>query len=137
MGVEQGIVLAIVLSVIDHLRRSYDPRNAVLGGGGGHDWHGLPIEPVPQPAPGLVVYRWGASLYFANATRFEEQVTGLAAPGVRPVNGSASIPPPSGTSTTRAARRSSTSAASWAHAGSGSCSRASPSPCAESSTAPA
>jgi SulP family sulfate permease len=82
-GVEQGIILAIILSVIAHLRRSYNPWNAVLGAHGSHDWHGLPVEPVPQPEPGLVVYRWGASLYFANATRFEEQVTGLAAPGVR------------------------------------------------------
>src|SRR4029078_5417862 len=31
-GVEQGIILAIILSVIAHLRRSYNPRNAVLGG---------------------------------------------------------------------------------------------------------
>jgi high affinity sulfate transporter 1 len=82
-GVQQGIILAIILSVIAHLRRSYNPWNAVLGGRGGHDWVGLPVEPVPQPEPGLVVYRWGASLYFANATRFEEQLTGLAAPGVR------------------------------------------------------
>jgi SulP family sulfate permease len=82
-GVQQGIVLAIILSVIAHLRRSYNPWNAVLGAHGSHDWHGVPVEPVPQPVPGLVVYRWGASLYFANATRFEEQITGLAAPDVR------------------------------------------------------
>jgi high affinity sulfate transporter 1 len=78
-GVEQGIILAIVISVIAHLRRSYNPRNAVLGGGGRHDWQAVPVDPVPQVEPGLIVYRWGASLYFANAARFEEQVTTLAA----------------------------------------------------------
>jgi len=77
-GVEQGIILAIVISVIAHLRRSYNPRNAVLGGAGRHDWQAVPVDPVPQVEPGLIVYRWGASLYFANAARFEEQVISLA-----------------------------------------------------------
>jgi MFS superfamily sulfate permease-like transporter len=40
------------------------------------------VQPVPQAEPGLVVYRFGASLYFANAARFEEQVNELAQPGV-------------------------------------------------------
>ena len=35
-------------------------------------------SPVPQAEPGLVVYRWGASLYFANSARFEEEVSALA-----------------------------------------------------------
>jgi sulfate permease, SulP family len=84
-GVEQGIILAIILSVIAHLRRSYNPRNAVLGGERAHDWRSVPVEPVPQAEPGLVVYRWGASLYFANAARFEEQVTQLAESDGEPV----------------------------------------------------
>ena len=84
-GVEQGIILAIVLSILAHLRRSYSPRNAVLGADGGHDWQSVPVDPVPQPKPGLVVYRWGGSLYFANSARFEEQVTGLAEPDGTPV----------------------------------------------------
>ncbi len=67
-GVEQGIVLAIVLSIVAHLRRSYAPRTAVF-----------------RPEPGLVVYRWTASLYFANATRFEEEVLALAKPNGKPV----------------------------------------------------
>jgi high affinity sulfate transporter 1 len=74
-GVEQGIVLAIVLSILAHLRHSYDPHNAVLDVG--NRWVGLPVDSVPQPAPGLIVYRWGASLYFANAARFQEQVLAL------------------------------------------------------------
>ena len=84
-GVEQGIILAIVLSIVAHLRRSYSPRNAVLESAGGHAWEPVPVDPAPQPEPGLVVYRWGASLYFANSARFEEQVTGLADQGGTPV----------------------------------------------------
>ena len=60
-GVEQGIVLAILLSILAHLRHSYSPHNTTT-----------------MPKPGLVVLRWGAGLYFANASRFEEQLTGLA-----------------------------------------------------------
>jgi SulP family sulfate permease len=78
-GVEQGIVLAIILSVIAHLRRSYSPSNSILGTKGEHDWRSAPVTPAPQAEPGLVVYRWNASLYFANAARFEEQLLALAA----------------------------------------------------------
>ena len=84
-GVEQGIILAIILSILAHLRRSYSPRNTVLGADGGHDWKSVPVDPVPQPEPGLVVYRWGGSLYFANSARFEEQVSGLAEPDGKPL----------------------------------------------------
>jgi MFS superfamily sulfate permease-like transporter len=48
-------------------------------------WREVPVDPVPQVRPGLVVYRWGGSLYFANSARFEEQVTGLAEPHRKPV----------------------------------------------------
>jgi SulP family sulfate permease len=84
-GVEQGIILAIILSILAHLRRSYSPRNTVLSGGDEHGWQPLPAGPAPQVEPGLVVYRWGASLYFANAARFEEQVLALAESNGTPV----------------------------------------------------
>jgi high affinity sulfate transporter 1 len=83
-GVEQGIILAIVLSILAHVRRSYSPRNAVLADGK-HGWRSFPAEPALQAEEGLVVYRWGASLYFANSARFEEQVIALAAPDGKPV----------------------------------------------------
>jgi sulfate permease, SulP family len=84
-GVEQGIILAIVLSILSHVRHSYSPRNAVLGADGGHDWQEVPADPVPQPEPGLVVYRWGGSLFFANSARFEEQLDDLSEPDGTPV----------------------------------------------------
>jgi sulfate permease, SulP family len=84
-GIEQGVILAIILSVIAHLRRSYSPNNAVLAAGVGHDWEPVPADAVPQAEPGLVVYRWGASLYFANSARFEEEVSALTEGNGSPV----------------------------------------------------
>ena len=82
VGVEQGIVLAIILSILDHLRSSYHPRNAyvVLSPTGGQ--RSVPLsesaEP-PEAAPGLVVYRFTARLYYANANRLVEEVRGILA----------------------------------------------------------
>jgi SulP family sulfate permease len=80
VGVEQAIVLAIVMSIIDHLRRSYDPRNTLLS----RTASGKPVTlPIPDDSAdlpsvdlvdGLVVYRFTANMYFANSERFESQV---------------------------------------------------------------
>lgn len=76
VGVEQGIVLAIVLSIIDHLRRSYEPSNSIVTITDGR-MRAIPTGPTVRTLPGLVVYRFNASLYYANANRFFEEVTGL------------------------------------------------------------
>ena len=76
VGVEQGIFLAIVLSLIDRLRRQYHPHDAVLLS----DGHVIPrLESrVKLPAPGqlddVLVYRFSAPLFFENATFFGERV---------------------------------------------------------------
>jgi high affinity sulfate transporter 1 len=77
VGVEQGILLAIVLSVIDHLRRGYHPRDTLLVQGPEGTIHSAPVPesgPAPVLEPGLVVYRFGASMYYANSNRFVEEV---------------------------------------------------------------
>jgi high affinity sulfate transporter 1 len=85
IGVEQGIVLAIVASLIDHLRRSYRPPTAVLQPvPGGPGYHGVAAEPDARSEPGLVVYRFAGSLYYANAMLFNQQVTGFATAGNPP-----------------------------------------------------
>jgi sulfate permease, SulP family len=77
VGVEQGILLAIVLSVILHVRRHYAPHDSVVTWGA----DGMPILRPPEPGtvsePGLVVYRFGVGLFFANAERFMEEITAL------------------------------------------------------------
>lgn len=78
VGVEQGIVLAIVLSVIIHLRHSYRPFDYLLVREEDTHWHMRPVDSGEQAAPGVVVYRFGASLYYANASRFDAEVRRLA-----------------------------------------------------------
>lgn len=77
VGVEQAIVLAIMLSVIDHLRRSYRPNDAVLVPDEAGHVAAVPIAAGVVTVPGLVVYRFAASLYYANANRFNEEVLEL------------------------------------------------------------
>jgi MFS superfamily sulfate permease-like transporter len=68
-GVEDGIVLAVVASVIDHLRHSYSPLNHVLVKSSAGYWQPLPVAPGARTEEGLVIYRFGTSLYYANAAR--------------------------------------------------------------------
>jgi MFS superfamily sulfate permease-like transporter len=80
VGVMQGIILAIVLSVIDHLRFSYHPRDTYEAPAPGGGRTSLPVTGAAAPleaAPGLVVYRFAATLYYANANRFTEEVRAI------------------------------------------------------------
>jgi sulfate permease, SulP family len=67
VGVEQGIVLAMALSLIDHLRYSYNPRNVVLQPLGPERWRSCAARAGERTLDGLIVYRFGNSLYYANA----------------------------------------------------------------------
>ena len=77
VGVEQAIVLAIVVSVIDHLRRSYRPNDGVLVPHPDGALHSSPVAPGAATEPGLVVFRFAADLYYANANRFNEEILEL------------------------------------------------------------
>jgi high affinity sulfate transporter 1 len=84
-GVEQGIILAAVLSLLVHTRHGYRPTNVVLVNSGKGYWSTLPVSSLAQIVPGLVVYRFTHSMYYANSQLLSEQVLQL-------VNG-APIPP--------------------------------------------
>jgi sulfate permease, SulP family len=77
VGVEQGIFLAIGLSIIEQMLHTYRPYNALLRvkPSGGFDY--AAVEEHVEAAPGLVVYQFGAGLYYANTSGFNEQVLGL------------------------------------------------------------
>ncbi len=77
VGVEQGIVLAIVLSVILHVRRHYMPRDVVVGWDGAGRYETQPARPGVVSEPGLVVYRFGVGVFYANAARLSEEVLAL------------------------------------------------------------
>jgi MFS superfamily sulfate permease-like transporter len=81
LGVEYGIALAVVASIIDHLRHSYSPLNSVLVKSPAGHWHTVPVAPGGRTEEGLVVYRFGTSLYFANATKLLEDVAELVGHG--------------------------------------------------------
>ena len=85
VGVEQGIVLAMVLSLLRIVRHSYHPHTAVLVQEPGGLWRLIPAVPGAFTEPGLVVYRFGAPLFYANAGRFSDQVRALVAPSPLPV----------------------------------------------------
>jgi len=82
-GVEQGILLAIILSLLAHTRHGYRPKNVVLTTTDEGRWHGLPVRTRAQLVPGLLVYRFTHSMYYANAELLAQQVLGLAG-GARP-----------------------------------------------------
>src|SRR6266496_942996 len=69
LGVEYGIVLAIIASIVDHLRHSYSPLNSVLVKSPEGHWQPIPAGPGARTEEGLVVYRFGTGLYYANASR--------------------------------------------------------------------
>ena len=80
LGVLQGIVIAVVLAILLFFRRSWQPHGAVLGlvdslGG----WHNVGRYPEARQIPGIVVYRWEAPLFFANASAFRTQVRHVVA----------------------------------------------------------
>jgi sulfate permease, SulP family len=81
LGVEDGIVLAVVASIVEHLRHSYSPLNSVLVEGTGGHLQPVPARPGARTDAGLVIYRFGTSLYFANAAKFGEDVRALASQG--------------------------------------------------------
>ena len=79
LGVEQGIILAIVASVIGHLRRSYMtstavmiPDSSLIG------FHSEPVDAEARTTPGLAVYRFASDLFYVNANLFLEDMTALA-----------------------------------------------------------
>jgi high affinity sulfate transporter 1 len=78
LGVLEGIAVAVVLAVALFFRRNWWPHGAVLGQPDGVDgWHSVADYEDAQELPGIVVYRWEAPLFFANASAFKRQVEKL------------------------------------------------------------
>jgi SulP family sulfate permease len=85
VGVEQGILIAMVLSLLRIVRHSYRPHTGVFVVNEGDIWHVVPAVPGTVTKPGLVIYRFGAALFYANAGLFAEQIRGLVGPTPSPV----------------------------------------------------
>ncbi len=79
-GVEQGIVLAMVMSLLRIVHHSYHPRSGVMISESDGTWKLSPPLPGTVTKPGLVMYRFGAALFYANANRFSDEIMALVGP---------------------------------------------------------
>ncbi|MCX8955490.1 SulP family inorganic anion transporter, partial [Ruegeria sp. NA] len=75
VGVEQGVIFAMVLSLVDHTRRGYHPKNSVVLRTESGGWRSKGLEAPNQFEPGLVIYRFSHGMYYANMQIFTEEVT--------------------------------------------------------------
>jgi MFS superfamily sulfate permease-like transporter len=85
-GVIPGIGLAIALAIIEFLWDGWRPHSAVLGRAHGvKGYHDITRYPDARQIPGLVLFRWDAPLFFANAEFFKERVLDAVAKSPTPV----------------------------------------------------
>jgi MFS superfamily sulfate permease-like transporter len=80
LGVLQGIAVAVALSILNVFRRAWWPYQTTLGRvadlPGQHDRR---LHPDADELPGLVIFRFDAPLFFANARTFRDAIRRLAA----------------------------------------------------------
>jgi MFS superfamily sulfate permease-like transporter len=86
LGAIPGIGLAIAIAIIQFLWDSWRPHSAVLGRAQGvKGYHDITRYPDARRIPGLVLFRWDAPLFFANAELFKERVLDAMATSPTPV----------------------------------------------------
>ncbi len=86
LGAIPGIGLAIVIAVIEFLWDGWRPHSAVLARADGvKGYHDITRYPDARRIPGLVLFRWDAPLFFANAELFEERILQAVAASPTPV----------------------------------------------------
>jgi SulP family sulfate permease len=76
-SLEHGILLAMFLSLVAHTRHGYRPKNTVVVKTDTGRWAALPVSTPAQLMPGLLVYRFSHSMYYANTEQLSEQVLAL------------------------------------------------------------
>lgn len=75
LGVLPGIAVAVTLSLLDFVRRAWKPHDAILGRAHGlKGYHDVERYPEAKQVPGLILFRWDAPLFFANADTFRKRV---------------------------------------------------------------
>jgi high affinity sulfate transporter 1 len=86
LGVIQGIFIAIGLALADFIRRAWRPHDAVLGRVDDlKGYHDVARHPEAKRVPGLVIFRWDAPLFFANAEVFADRLRQAIASSPTPV----------------------------------------------------
>ncbi len=86
LGVLYGVLAAVVISILDLLRRVARPHDAILGFVPGlAGMHDIDDYPEASPEPGLLVYRYDAPLFFANAEDFRSRALAAVKESPEPV----------------------------------------------------
>jgi high affinity sulfate transporter 1 len=86
LGVIPGIGLAIAIAIVEFLWDGWRPHSAVLGRAHGvKGYHDITRYPDARRIPGLVLFRWDAPLFFANAELFRERILDAVAKSPTPV----------------------------------------------------
>ena len=87
VGVEQGVLLAVLVSLLERARHQYRPSDEVLVSPGviGERERARLSGVPPELLARVLAYRFGASLIFANAERFDERIRGLVEQAEQPV----------------------------------------------------
>lgn len=73
VGVEEGILLAMMLSLLRIVQHSCHPHTCALAKDEKGEWRIRPVLPVSESEAGVVIYRFGAPLFYANSNRFSEE----------------------------------------------------------------
>ncbi len=85
-GAIPGIGLAIAVAIAEFLWDGWRPHSAVLGRAYGiKGYHDITRYPHARRVPGLVLFRWDAPLFFANAELFKERAYDAVAKSPTPV----------------------------------------------------
>jgi MFS superfamily sulfate permease-like transporter len=85
VGVEQGILLAAILSLLQHVQRSYRPHTAVIVQDPVEQWRMEPAVPGKMLETGMVMFWFGSDLFYANSGLFAEDARRLVRESPTPV----------------------------------------------------
>jgi len=86
VGVEEGIILAVILSLLQHVRRSYRPHTGVVVQDQVDHWKVEKAVPSRMIVPGMIMYWFGSDLFYANVGFFAQQVRKLVNDSQTPVH---------------------------------------------------
>ena len=87
LGPVPGMMIAIAIALGEFIWDGWRPHYAILGRADGiKGYHDVERHPEARQVPGLILFRWDAPLFFANAEKFREVVLGVIVSATTPVN---------------------------------------------------
>ena len=81
VGVLQGIVIAVIISIFQFFKRAWRPiRSSIRETEDIAGYHDITHFPNAIQIPGLLMIRWDAPLFFANASLFRKKMQNVDCP---------------------------------------------------------